>query len=132
MNGCATEVTFILQNKDRDALGRRSLKVTVCSCPKRDKEKEEAMEEPKDECPKGKRKMNINNSIIMKKPKSTATAKLGTQAFNFPMTIIGQENFKSVLKVAHEAMAASAFQSGNSEMYKPHMEGIENIQKQFH
>lgn len=41
MNRRATDIIFTLENAYGEVLGRRKLGVRVCSCPKRDKEKEE-------------------------------------------------------------------------------------------
>lgn len=42
MNRRLTEVIFTLESERGDVLGRRKMKVRICSCPKRDKDKEEA------------------------------------------------------------------------------------------
>ncbi|KAJ8686788.1 hypothetical protein QAD02_022582 [Eretmocerus hayati] len=114
MNRRPTEVIFTLENEKCDVLGRRKLEVRVCSCPKRDKEKEEGETDPCIKVGK-KRKMQVPTPPPGKKI-------LDTRVFSLQLEIMGRDNYNSIIKYAHDVMAGSAARSGNIEVFKPYMD----------
>lgn len=78
MNRRPIEVLFTLENVNCDILGRRVLSVRVCSCPKRDKEKEEKEHLNKSQVSNGK-KRKLNNDT--KKVQTSVEAPSDTKEY---------------------------------------------------
>ncbi|XP_033300393.1 tumor protein 63 isoform X1 [Bombus bifarius] len=116
MNRRPTELIFTLENCNRRILGRQRLPVRVCSCPKRDKKKEEA--EVTDAQPDiKKRKLCIP---VGKKMMPSCD----THVFNVQLNIVGKENYLAVLKYAYDIMAGQAIKTGQLDFFKPYMDDI--------
>ncbi|KAJ9597827.1 hypothetical protein L9F63_011322, partial [Diploptera punctata] len=65
MNRRPTEIIFTLEDSTAVVYGRQKMKIRICSCPKRDKQKEEANNDVKNDVkniPKGKRLMTPENN----------------------------------------------------------------------
>lgn len=109
MNRRPTELVFTLEDHNHIILGRKTLLVRVCSCPKRDKKKAEAELAPK----------------LAPKLKSTGKKIVSDKGiYNINMKVVGKENYLSVLKYAHDVMAGQAMKTGQYELFKPYMENI--------
>lgn len=117
MNRRPTELIFTLEDHRNNVLGRRRLLVRVCSCPKRDKEKEEA--EVEDPIP-GAKKRKVAGS----NGKKVLLPSCDTHVFNVQLNIVGKENYLSVLKYAYDIMAGQAARSGQFDFFKPYMDDI--------
>ena len=116
MNRRPTELIFTLEDARKQVLGRRRLPVRVCSCPKRDKKKEEA-EIGDSQANAKKRKLCIS---VGKK----ITPSCDTHVFNLQLSIIGKENYLAVIKYAYDIMAGQAARTGQFEFFKPYMDDI--------
>lgn len=115
MNRRPTELIFTLEDRNKQVLGRRRLPVRVCSCPKRDKKKEE------DEV--------TNSQPDLKKRKVCMPGKkmmpsCDTHVYNVQLSIVGKENYLAVLKYAYDIMAGQASRTGQFEFFKPYMDEI--------
>lgn len=107
MNRRPTELIFTLEDRNKRILGRRRLPVRVCSCPKRDKKKEEA--EVTDVQPDIKKRM-----LCMPVAKKIMPS-CDTHVFNVQLSIVGKENYLAVLKYAYDIMAGQAIKTGQLE-----------------
>ncbi|KOC70960.1 Cellular tumor antigen p53 [Habropoda laboriosa] len=116
MNRRPTELIFTLENSEKTVLGRRRLSVRVCSCPKRDKKKEEA-EVLKTQSNVKKIKLNVP---VGKKMMPSCD----THVFSVQLNVVGKENYLSVLKYAYDIMAGQAARTGQFEFFKPYMDDI--------
>ncbi|XP_015176362.1 PREDICTED: cellular tumor antigen p53 [Polistes dominula] len=118
MNRRPTELVFTLEDAMNGVLGRRKLLVRVCSCPKRDKEKEE--NDTTDDISnqnKRKRKSTPNNKTVI-------LPSCDTHVYNVNLDIVGKENYLAVMKYAYDVMAGQALRTGQSEFFKPYMDSI--------
>ncbi|XP_076241130.1 p53 isoform X2 [Calliopsis andreniformis] len=117
MNRRPTELIFTLEDSKRRVLGRRRLSVRVCSCPKRDKKKEEM--ELEEESPLSAKKRKLCVPVPKK-----MTPSCDTHVFNVQLSIVGKENYLAVLKYAYDIMAGQAARTGQFEFFKPYMDDI--------
>ncbi|XP_043506033.1 cellular tumor antigen p53 [Polistes fuscatus] len=116
MNRRPTELVFTLEDNLCSVLGRRKLLVRVCSCPKRDKEKEENETRNGVSGPnKRKRTVTPNKNVLPSRD---------THVYNIQLNIVGKENYLSVMKYAHDVMAGQALRTGQLEIFKPYMDSI--------
>ncbi|XP_043265971.1 cellular tumor antigen p53 [Colletes gigas] len=116
MNRRPTELVFTLEDGEKRVLGRRRLLVRICSCPKRDKKKEEA--ETADAQPVVKKRklcLPVGKKIM---------PSFDTHVFNIQLNIVGKENYLSILKYAYDIMAGQATRTGQYEFFKPYMDDI--------
>nr|AEE61613.1 unknown [Dendroctonus ponderosae] len=89
MNRRPIELVFTLEDQEGEVFGRRVIAAKICSCPKRDRAKDEK-EFKRSQVPSGKRiKLDSDKRV-----------------FKLSGTIIGKENYLHVLKVAKDRMAA--------------------------
>lgn len=115
MNRRPTELIFTLEDCNKRILGRRRLLVRVCSCPKRDKKKEEAevlqpdVKKRKVCMPAGKRMMP------------------SCDIYKAQFNIVGKENYLAVLKYAYDVMAGYAIKTGQIDYFKPYLDDILRI-----
>ncbi|XP_072749129.1 cellular tumor antigen p53 isoform X2 [Anoplolepis gracilipes] len=115
LNRRPTELVFTLENHRGTVLGRRKLLVRVCSCPKRDKLKEEEAE-----LIPSKRK--LDNVVLPSGKKMLSSC--DTHVYKVDLNIVGKENYISVLKNAFDIMAGQAARTGQHEFFKPYMDEI--------
>jgi len=115
MNRRPTELIFTLENHRNMVLGRRRLLIRVCSCPKRDKQKEEAELAPI------KTRVRTHNAMPLTKKMPSSS---DTHVFKLELNVVGKENYLSVLKYAYDVMAGQAARTGQHEFFKPYMEDI--------
>ncbi|XP_035732100.1 cellular tumor antigen p53-like [Vespa mandarinia] len=117
MNRRPTELVFTLEDHMYKVIGRRRLLVRVCSCPKRDKEKEEA--EVMNTLPNSKkRKLSASQN------KKVMLPSYDTHVYNVQLNIVGKENYLAVMKYAYDVMAGQASRTGQFEFFKPYMDDI--------
>lgn len=114
LNRRPTELVFTLENNIGTVLSSQKLLIRVCSCPKRDKLKEEA------ELTMSKRKLNNVASPANKKMLSS----YDKHVYNIDLKVVGKENYLSVLKHAFDTMAGQAVRTGQYDFYKPYMDEI--------
>ncbi|XP_014606682.1 PREDICTED: cellular tumor antigen p53 [Polistes canadensis] len=117
MNRRPTELVFTLEDSQYSVLGRRKLLVRVCSCPKRDKEKEENGT-TNDVSGSNKRKRTVTPS------KKVILPSCDTHVYNIQLNVVGKENYLAVMKYAHDVMAGQASRTGQVEFFKPYMDSI--------
>ena len=116
MNRRPTELIFTLEDRKRKVLGRRRLPVRVCSCPKRDKKKEEAeIVDAQPDLKKRKLCMSVGKKMM---------PSCDTHVFSVQLNIVGKENYLAVLKYAYDIMAGQASRTGQFEFFKPYMDDI--------
>lgn len=138
MNRRCTGVVFTLEDDDGNVLGRRFLPVRVCSCPKRDKEKEEEgvykktnkqlvqtakkrKITPKIQCSAGKRPMSTMTTTMT----HLIPAQIDNREFNLTVRVLGRDNAIATLKAAHGAMSSSATTTEQFAPFKPYLRDIE-------
>ncbi|KAK1122735.1 hypothetical protein K0M31_009177 [Melipona bicolor] len=114
MNRRPTELIFTLEDSNRRILGRQRLPVRICSCPKRDKKKEEAEVSQPDV---KKRKVCIPAGKKM-------MPSCDTHIYNAQLNIVGKENYLAVLKYAYDIMAGQAIRTGQLDFFKPYLDSI--------
>ncbi|XP_072382329.1 cellular tumor antigen p53 isoform X1 [Diabrotica undecimpunctata] len=108
MNRRSIEVIFTLEDSESQIYGRKTLNVRICSCPKRDKEKEEADDSGKTQPPKGKKRK------LDKSAKKIVSNNQDLREFTIQIPIAGKHNIGHVLKYCHDLMAGEvARHSGN-------------------
>nr|ALE99282.1 cellular tumor antigen p53 [Dastarcus helophoroides] len=123
MNRKPIEIVFTLENGSGEVLGRRVLNVRVCSCPKRDKEKEEKEVADKG-VPRGKkRKLEKSGDKKIFVPGDH----MDTNKYELNIPIIGKHNVQSVLKYCHDLMAGEIVRRPHSsEPFKLCLQEIAN------
>lgn len=127
MNRREIEVIFTLENGKGEVVGRKCLKVRICACPKRDKEKEEkeAEKNTPNAPPKGK-KRKVESSAT---PQNRSDSEDLT-VYNFQMSFVGKENFLKVLTAAEHVYATKLYKlkGAPQEKQEPLQENLERIQ----
>ncbi|XP_001606900.1 cellular tumor antigen p53 isoform X1 [Nasonia vitripennis] len=118
MNRRPTEVIFTLETDQNKILGRRKLEVRVCSCPKRDKEKEEKEHESTLNTGSKKRK----STTLMPGIPPGKKLLMDKNVFEVNLKILGRDNYNAVIRYAHDIMAGAAIRTGSYDLYKPYME----------
>ncbi|XP_023024880.1 cellular tumor antigen p53 [Leptinotarsa decemlineata] len=101
MNRRAVEIIFTLEDNQGTIYGRKTLNVRICSCPKRDKEKDEKDNTANTNLPHGKKRKMEKPS---KKPMQTQ-AENDTKEFTLTIPLVGRHNEQNVLKYCHDLMA---------------------------
>ncbi|XP_015119242.1 cellular tumor antigen p53 [Diachasma alloeum] len=137
MNRRPTELVFTLETHQRQVLGRRILPVRVCSCPKRDKDKEE--QESNDSItpmPGKKRKFNnlATQQFIQthlppgKKPllSHLSSPNYDVREYDISIRVPGKDNASAILNYAFERLAGRAMRTGAHQHFAPYMDDIEN------
>ncbi|KAL2717969.1 cellular tumor antigen p53 isoform X3 [Vespula squamosa] len=117
MNRRPTELVFTLEDHMYKVIGRRRLLVRVCSCPKRDKEKEEA--EAMNTLPNTKKR-----KLSAPPNKKVMLPSCDTHVYNVQLNVVGKENYLAVMKYAYDIMAGQASRTGQFEFFKPYMDNI--------
>ncbi|XP_019701223.1 cellular tumor antigen p53 isoform X2 [Harpegnathos saltator] len=117
MNRRPTELVFTLESSGGKVLGRRKLLIRICSCPKRDKKKEERELVPENP---------PNNHLTKRNSKHPMHSgkKMSCDIYKIELNIIGKENYLAVLKYAYDIMAGQAMKTGQYELFKPYMDDI--------
>lgn len=102
-------------------VGRRILQVRVCSCPKRDKDKEEKELDGGNNghgtaaVPRGKkRKMNkTDKQVALTSSNGGGGGHNDTNEYALNVKLVGKENFKAALEFCRDRMAGKALTCGN-------------------
>ncbi|KAK9891721.1 hypothetical protein WA026_016517 [Henosepilachna vigintioctopunctata] len=106
MNRKPIEIIFTLETYEGQILGRRILNVRICSCPKRDKEKEEKDTQNKDTPSHGKkRKLEGKVEKIEKKAPSVDTLANDNNIHTITVNLAGKNNVQQALKYCQDLMA---------------------------
>ncbi|XP_058057752.1 cellular tumor antigen p53-like [Anopheles bellator] len=116
----ATALVFTLENDRCDIYGRKTMNVKICSCPKRDKDKEEknrtgtkrknATESVVDEQPP--RKLTRQSSVTSSRDKPTGTSQCNSPvptSSTAAMTRIKKENEGSLSRTSSNLSTSSSF-----------------------
>lgn len=117
LNRRPTELVFTLEDHTGITFGRQKLLIRVCSCPKRDKLKEEEAE-----LTSVPSKRKLSNVVLPSGKKMLSSC--DKHVYKVDLNIIGKENYLSVLKYAFDNMAGQAMRTGQYEVYKPYMDEI--------
>ncbi|TGZ33746.1 tumor protein p73 [Temnothorax longispinosus] len=115
MNRRATELVFTLENEQNRTLARRTIVIRICSCPKRDKQKDEA-EYGEDPLSSVKRKILTPNKKMS----------YDKHVYKVELNIVGKENYLAVYNYAYDIMAGQAAKTGQHDVFKPYMDAILN------
>lgn len=122
MNRRPTELVFTLEDCLGKVLGRRKLLIRICSCPKRDKQKEE------EGISNNPGNNNFNKRKATKHPVVHSGKKIASSCdqhvYKVELNIVGKENYLAVLKYAYDIMAGQAMKTGQYELFKPYMDDI--------
>lgn len=117
MNRRATELVFTLEDERNRILSRKTMIIRICSCPKRDKQKDEA-------------ELAVNlESVPIKRKLVTSNKKVSSSdkhVYKIELNVVGKENALAVYKYAFDVMAGQAAKTGQHEFYKPYMDNILN------
>ncbi|XP_063980172.1 cellular tumor antigen p53 [Diachasmimorpha longicaudata] len=134
MNRRPTELVFTLETPQRQVLGRRILPVRVCSCPKRDKDKEEQESNGSIvPLPGKKRKINTLASQFVqtnyppgKKPllSHVSSPNYDTREYTISIRVPGRDNACAVLNYAFERLAGDALRNGTHQQILPYLDDI--------
>jgi len=115
MNRRATELIFTLEDERRQILAQsQRMIIRICSCPKRDKIKDES------ECKE--------SSVKQMKP-LTANKKMlscDKHVYKVELNVVGKENYLAVHKYAYDIMAGQAAKTGQHDFFKPYMDEVLN------
>ena len=123
MNRRPTELVFTLETQTGEILGRRCLRVRVCSCPKRDKEKEET-EQQTGISVKGIKKRKLNASVVGTVGKKLVLGAPDAREYNAQIKIPGRDNYQAVLKYAYDLLAGQVMRTGQADVVRPYMDEI--------
>lgn len=119
MNRRPTELVLTLETQSREVLGRRRLPVRICSCPKRDKEKEEVENKPGVHAGK-KRKLSVSGG-----KKAVTPGNIDAREYTVQFKIPGKENYQTVIKHAYNLLSGQANITGQHEFLRPYMEDLQ-------
>lgn len=119
MNRRATEMIFTLEDEHQNVLGRRRLQVRICSCPKRDKEKEEA--EANGIAPQKVKKRKLAKVDGPNSIKKYSSFSDDTSLCHLNLEILGKEEAMAVKKFAYDVMAGKALRTNQLDLYKPYL-----------
>ncbi|KAK4882095.1 hypothetical protein RN001_005414 [Aquatica leii] len=109
MNRKALEVVFTLEDQDGKVFGRKKVHVRVCSCPKRDKEKEE-----KDYV---KHSLKGKKFVRSEKKQYSSNSSLDTKKYDLNVNICGKENQKFGVRMIHQMITIQSLEnSSNAEL----------------
>ncbi|XP_044735877.1 cellular tumor antigen p53 isoform X2 [Chrysoperla carnea] len=127
MNRRPLEIVYTLESSSGEILGRRKHEVRICSCPKRDKDKEE------DEVKGVTKKRKLPQPHLSSYGKKlSAKEDVDLTTFTLPsMKIVGKEAAKSVIKFAHDLMAGNALRQNAFEIYKPYLDELDKKLRNF-
>lgn len=121
MNRRPTELIFTLETESGEILGRQKLCVRVCSCPKRDKEKEEAERQT------GSLRTGVAKKRKLAAPAGKKLMVAGVQdsrEYTVHFKIPGKENYQAILKQAFDQLAGQAVRTGGHEFLRPYMDDL--------
>lgn len=122
MNRRPTELVFTLENNTGAILGRRKLLIRICSCPKRDMQKEEAELMPDNPGNNhGTKRKSIKHPVHSGKKTPSSCDQ---HVYKIQLNVVGKENYLAVLKYAYDIMAGQAMKTGQYELFKPYMDDI--------
>ncbi|XP_011880725.1 PREDICTED: cellular tumor antigen p53 [Vollenhovia emeryi] len=110
INRRGTELVFTLENEIGQILASQTLLIRICSCPKRDKQKEEDLKE-----------VPAKRQLVLTQNKKMCTDK---HVYKIELNVVGKENSLAVYKYAYDVMAGQAAKTGQHEFYKPYMDDI--------
>ncbi|XP_014208441.1 cellular tumor antigen p53 isoform X2 [Copidosoma floridanum] len=133
MNRRATEIIFTLENQQNLILGRRKMEIRICSCPKRDKDKEEMDSDPKGfmvqkTTTSTYKKRKPSSNVDFPQPMVHKKKMFENQVFNLNLSICGRDNAIAVMKYACDVMSGCGVRNENLDIYKPY---IDKIQKEM-
>nr|XP_022919305.1 cellular tumor antigen p53 [Onthophagus taurus]XP_022919306.1 cellular tumor antigen p53 [Onthophagus taurus] len=126
MNRRPIEVIFTLEDECGEVHGRKSINVRICSCPKRDKEKEEAEvgEAPLGQPPPNKRRKTSKKmqAQLIEQDENKDTA-VHTVTFK----VVGSKGKKAALEGVYNILAGQMMlQPGHEDVYRPLLEDVKN------
>ncbi|KRT78469.1 hypothetical protein AMK59_7668 [Oryctes borbonicus] len=119
-NSCATginrravDLIFTLEDNVGNILGRRKISVRVCSCPKRDKmkEEEEYLKNSGQPAQRGKKR-----KYVPKKPSSLSDPN-DNKVYPINIEVVGKRNCKAVLNYARSLMATEVVDRDGEEPF---------------
>ncbi|KAG8040234.1 hypothetical protein G9C98_000804 [Cotesia typhae] len=150
MNRRATQLVFTLETETREIVGRRTIEVRVCSCPKRDMEKEEetlASRGKKRKIKKISTSHNVNTSntnaingfqsflsfgsLMPQPPPGKKHAIARDQYVSLNIRLPSKEIAKAVLESAFNILAGRAALTGDHAFFYPYMKEIQNTNNSF-
>ncbi|CAH1163288.1 unnamed protein product [Phaedon cochleariae] len=114
INRRTIEVIFTLEDYTGKIYGRKSLNVRVCSCPKRDKEKDEKDNLENGQPPQGKKRK------LEKPPKRAVASTDDFKEFSITIPLVGKHNEQHVLKYCHDLMAGEILKHTSSGTEGPY------------
>ncbi|XP_046429979.1 cellular tumor antigen p53 [Neodiprion fabricii] len=123
INRKPTEVIFTLETDRAEVLGRRKLLVRICSCPKRDRGKEE--KELRESSGGKKRKIMLGKKYISLPVEQQHET--DAEIFSFNVKIYGRDNYETVKKVTSSVMAQTLVDGGPSAVIQPLIEYIKRL-----
>ncbi|XP_044756672.1 cellular tumor antigen p53 [Coccinella septempunctata] len=124
MNRKPIEIIFTLEKYDGEILGRRILNVRICSCPKRDKEKEEKDSVSKSTAPTGKkRKLEPKDKKIPSGDESK-----DKNMHSVTIEVPGKANILQILKFSQDLMAGEVMR--NPQKNEQYVEAYKKLQAQ--
>ncbi|XP_045467866.1 cellular tumor antigen p53 [Harmonia axyridis] len=124
MNRKPIEIIFTLENSNGDILGRRILNVRICSCPKRDREKEEKDSVNKSSAPQGKKR-----KLEMKEKKGAGeTEPKDKNVQSATIEVPGKLNLLQILKFSRDLMAGEMVR--NPQKNEQYVDAYKKLQAQ--
>ncbi|KAF5278628.1 hypothetical protein FQA39_LY00670 [Lamprigera yunnana] len=118
MNRKPIEVVFTLEDEQSNIYGRKKIAVRICSCPKRDKDKEEkdSTKTPVSRGQKftagGKKLFTFNDTL------------LDTKEYNININICGKHNQYRLARTAYEIITTQLAEHGTNEALKANQEHL--------
>jgi tumor protein p73 len=93
--------------------------VQICSCPKRDKERDENdLQNPRTRRTQEKKLVSMSPPVPPPEEDTESSVKEDHNIYSLKLDVLGEENYKSVLKYAYDVMAGYAVKTGNFEILK--------------
>ncbi|XP_058796389.1 cellular tumor antigen p53-like [Phymastichus coffea] len=123
-NRRSIKMLFLLENLMGVVIAKRSLFVKICALPQRDRQRDEYRIQGSSRKRRAKKCKSQQQSSLTPfwLNSSSNEHHSNEEVYSLNIDILGEENYKSVLKYAYDVMAAQAIRTGNHELFKPHMD----------
>lgn len=122
MNRRATKIKFTLESNLGEILGCQTLLVRICSCPKRDKDKEESEKDvARSDVPRGKKRKSNTSAPIPPEGKKLMEYSNTKKGIQLVVNLPDHDDSEGALICLHDYLSGKANRTKNFERYNPYI-----------